>query len=98
MTTMIYPSEISSKILGIRKKIGILEGITGAQARKNKQDIFLDINPKDVDDIIKAMTPETLMQEQMKLLEIHDITNHCLPIKEIQVMASMGIFNSNLAS
>ena len=44
------------------------------------------------------MTPETLTQEQMKLLEIHDRTNHCLPIKEIQVMASMGIFNSRFAS
>ena len=65
---------------------------------KYKQDIFLDNNPKDIDEIIKAMTPETLTQEQMKLLEIHDRTNHCVPIKEVQVMASMGIFDSNLAS
>ena len=34
----------------------------------------------------------------MKLLEIHDRTNHCVSIKEIQVMASMGIFDSKLAS
>ena len=65
---------------------------------KYKQDIFLDNNPKDVDAIIKAMTPKTLMQEQMKLIEIHNITNHCMPIKEIKVMASMGIFDSKLAS
>ena len=65
---------------------------------KEKQDIFLENNQKDADKIIKAMTPETLMQEQMRLLEIHDRTNHCVPIKEIQVMASMGIFDSNLAS
>ena len=48
---------------------------------KDKQDIFLDNNPMDVDEIIKAMTPETLTQEQIKLLEIHDRTNHCVPIK-----------------
>ena len=53
---------------------------------KDKQDIFLDNNLKDVGEIIKEMTPETLTQEQMKLLEIHDRTNHCVPIKEIQVM------------
>ena len=35
---------------------------------KDKQDIFFDNNPKNADEIIKAMTPETLMQEQMKLL------------------------------
>ena len=52
---------------------------------KDKQDIFLDNNTKDVDEIIKAMTPKTLTQQQMKLLEIHDQTNHCVPIKEIQV-------------
>ena len=34
----------------------------------------------------------------MKLLEIHDRTNHWVPIKEIQVMASMGIFNYKLES
>ena len=53
---------------------------------------------KDVDEIIKAMTPETLTQERTKLLEIHNRTNHCVPIKEIQVMASMGIFNYKLKS
>ena len=65
---------------------------------KDKQDIFLDNNPKDVDEIIKAMTLETLTQEQMKLLEVHDRTNHGEPIKEIQVMASMGILDPKLAS
>ena len=54
---------------------------------KDKQDIFLENNPKDVDEIIKGMTLGTLTQEQMILLEIHDRTNHYLPIKEIQVMA-----------
>ena len=44
------------------------------------------------------MTPGYLTQEQMKLLEIQDRTNHCVPIKEIQVMASMGIFDSKLPS
>ena len=44
------------------------------------------------------MTPETLTKEQTKPLEIHDRTNHCVPIKEIQVMATMGIFDSKLAS
>ena len=39
---------------------------------KDKQYIFLDDYPKDVDEIIKAITPKTLTQEQMKLLEIHD--------------------------
>ena len=34
----------------------------------------------------------------MKLSEIKDITNHCVPIKEIQVMAYMVIFYSKLAS
>ena len=34
----------------------------------------------------------------MKLLDIYDRTNHCVTIKEIQVMVSMGIFNSKLAS
>ena len=35
---------------------------------KDRQDIFLDKNDKkDVDEIIKAMTPETLTQEQKKL-------------------------------
>ena len=53
-----------------------------------KQDIFLENNLKNVYDIIKAMTPETLKQERMTLLEIHDRTNHCVPI----------IFNSKLAS
>ena len=43
---------------------------------KDKQDIFLRKSPKDVDEIIKTTTPETLTQEQMKLLEIHDQTNH----------------------
>ena len=32
---------------------------------KYKQDIFLDNNPKDIDEIIKAMTPETLTQESL---------------------------------
>ena len=49
---------------------------------KDKKDIFLDDNPKDVDEIIKAITPETLTQDQMKLLEIHDRTNQCVPIKK----------------
>ena len=44
------------------------------------------------------MTPKTLTQKQMKSLEIHHRTNHCVSIKEIQVMASMGIFDSMLAS
>ena len=35
---------------------------------KDKQDIFIDNNPKDADEIIKAMTTETLTQEQKKLL------------------------------
>ena len=65
---------------------------------KDKQDIFLDNNSKDVEEIITAITPETLTQEQMKLLEIHDRTNHCVPIKEIQVMASIGIFGSRITS
>ena len=43
-----------------------------------KQDTFIDNNMKDVDGIIKETTPETLTQEQMKLLEIHDTTNHCV--------------------
>ena len=65
---------------------------------KYNQDIFLEDNPKDVDEIINAMTPETLTQDHTKLLEIHNRTNHCVPIKEIQVMASMGIFDSKLVS
>ena len=65
---------------------------------KDKHDIFLDNNPKDVDDIIKTMTPETPTQEQMKLLEIYDRTNHCVPTKEIKIMASMGIFDSKIVS
>ena len=48
---------------------------------KDKQDIFLENNPKNMDEIIKAMTPKTLAQEQMKLLEIHDQKKHCVPIK-----------------
>ena len=43
------------------------------------------------------MTPETLTQKQTKILEIHDNTNHCVPIKEIQVMATMCIFDSKIA-
>ena len=36
---------------------------------KDKQDIFLEKNDKkDADEIIKAMSPETLTQEQTKLL------------------------------
>ena len=50
-----------------------------------------------MDEIIKAMNLETLTQEQKKLLEIHYKTNHCVPIKEIQVMATMDIFDSKLA-
>ena len=65
---------------------------------KDKQDIFLENNSKYVDDIIKEMTPKTLTQEQMKFLEIHNQTNHCMPTKEIQVMASMGIFDSKFES
>ena len=65
---------------------------------KYKQDIFPDNNLKDGDEIIKAMNTKTLTQEHTKLLEIQDRTNHCMPIKEIQVMASMGIFDSKLAS
>ena len=64
---------------------------------KDKQDIFLENNPTDVNGIIKTMTHKTLTQEKMKLLEIHDRTNHCVLIKEIQVMASMGIFDYKLA-
>ena len=48
---------------------------------KDKQDILLDNSLKDADDIIKAMTTENRTQEQMKLLEIHDRKNHCVPIK-----------------
>ena len=48
---------------------------------KYKPDIFLDDNLKDVDEIVKAMTPEILTQDQMKLLGIYDRTNHCVPIK-----------------
>ena len=44
------------------------------------------------------MTTETLTQEQMKILEIYNRTNHCMPIKKIQVMSSMGIFDFKLAS
>ena len=44
------------------------------------------------------MTPKNLTQEQTKLLDIHDKKNHCVPIKEIEVMAKMGIFDSRLAS
>ena len=47
---------------------------------KDKPEIFLDDNTKIVDEIIKAMTPENLTKEQMKLLETHDRTNHCVPI------------------
>ena len=66
---------------------------------KDKQDIFLETNDKkDSYEIIKAMTPDTFTQEQTKLLEIHNRTNHCVSIKEIQVMATMGIFDSKLAS
>ena len=65
---------------------------------KDKQGIFLYNNPKDADEIIKVMTPKTLTQEQMKLVEIHERKNYCVPIKEIQVMATMGIFDSKLAS
>ena len=64
---------------------------------KHKQEIFIDNILKDMDEIIKAMTPETLTQDQMKILEIHDRTNHCMSIKEIQVLAPMGIFDSKLA-
>ena len=48
---------------------------------KDKQDICLKNNPKDVDEIIKAMNPKTLTQEQIKLLEIYDKKNHCVSIK-----------------
>ena len=41
---------------------------------KDKQDIFLDDNPKDMDEIIKAMTTETLTQDQMKLLTVPPVT------------------------
>ena len=51
-----------------------------------------------MDEIIKAVTPKTLTQEQMKLLEIHERTNHCVPIKEILMMETMGIFDSKLVS
>ena len=50
---------------------------------KDKQDVFLEKNDKkDADEIIKAMSPETLTQEQTKPLDIRDRTNHCVPIKE----------------
>ena len=49
---------------------------------KDKQDILLDKNDKkNADKIIKAMTPKKLTQEQTELLEIHNKTNHCVPIK-----------------
>ena len=65
---------------------------------KDEKDIFLDKNDiNDAGEIIKAMTPKTLTQEQKKLLEIHDKKNHCVPIKEIQVIATMIIFDSKLA-
>ena len=55
----------------------------GNRQSKDEQDIFLDKNDeKDADEIIKAMTPKTLTQEQTKLLDIHNKTNHCVPIKE----------------
>ena len=48
---------------------------------KDNQDIFLDKNDKKyADEIIKVVTPETLTQEQTKLLEIHDKTNHCISL------------------
>ena len=66
---------------------------------KDKQDIFLEKNDKkDADEIIKDMTPKTLTQEQTNILEINDRTNHRVPIKSIQVMATTGIFDSKLAS
>ena len=65
----------------------------------DKQDIFLETNDKkDADEIIKAMTPETLTQERTKLLEICNRKNNCVPIKEIQVLATIGVFDSKLAS
>ena len=54
---------------------------------KDKKDFFLDNNPKDAGEIINEMTPKTLTQEQMKILEIHDRKSHCGPI-----------FDSNLSS
>ena len=49
---------------------------------KDKQDIFLYKNDKkDADEIIKAMNPKNLTQEQTKLLEIYDNKNNCVSIK-----------------
>ena len=50
---------------------------------KDKQDILLEKNPKDADEINRAMTPENLTQDHMKRLDIHDRTNLYVPIKEI---------------
>ena len=44
------------------------------------------------------MTPENLTQEQTKLLEIHEKKNHCVTIKEIQVMAKWVFLIPNFHS
>ena len=69
MTTMIYPLERSLTNLRNWKRKEVYEKASlEHEQSKDKQDIFIDNNPKDVDEIIKAMTPETLTQEQMTLL------------------------------
>ena len=99
MTTRIYSSERSSTNPRNRKEKEACEKASlEHEESKDKPDVFLDNNPKYVDYIIKAMTPETITQEKIKLLEIHYRKNHFVPIKEIKVMASMGIFDSKLAS
>ena len=94
----LYIGKKFEKSLESERKEAYEKASLGHEQSKDKQDIFLDNDPKDVDDIIKEMTPGTLTQDQMKSLYIHNRTNHCVPIKEMQFMASMGIFNSKLAS
>ena len=87
---MIYFGKKFDSVLEVVRKEAYEKASLEHEQSKYKQDIFLDKNyKKDADEIIKSMTPETLTQEHMKPLEIHDKTNHCVPIKEIQVMATI---------
>ena len=86
------------KSLELERKDAYTKAPLEHREKKDKQDIFLDNKPKNVDEIINTMTPKTLTQDKMKLLENNDKKNHRLPIKEKQVMASMGILDSKIAS
>ena len=81
---MIYPSEKKlDKYLEVERKEAYEKASPEHEQSKDKQDILLEKNPKDVDKINRAMTPENLTQDHMKRLDIHDRTNLYVPIKEI---------------